>query len=278
MPDTSHGFIRLPGGRFHYQHWTGPHGDRPPALLLHGGTASTETWRHIAPVLAGTRPVYAVDLRGHGLSAQSPDDSYHLWLVADDITDFITVMGLERPLLIGHSWGAAVALVQAAACRTRRPAPDLSALVLEEVPPTMASPVLTEFAEAAAELAGSPADLIQAVIRAAGTQHTDAYVHTVAHGLHHTTPAAVRGVFADGARQGDLLPLLAAVSVPVLLLRSDPAVRSGIDTAAWRQARHHLPPDGRMTQIAGADHDIHRTHPGEFLAAVEEFTRARDRT
>ncbi|MET9557262.1 alpha/beta hydrolase [Streptomyces sp. NPDC006645] len=279
MPDTntSHAFIRLPGGRFHYRHWAGAYPDRPAALLLHGGTASTETWREIAPALAASRPVYAIDLRGHGLSTKPAQGGYHLWRAADDVTDFIAATGLERPLLIGHSWGAAVALVLAAASCTRRPAPELSALVLEEIPPTMASPVLAEFAEAAAELAGSPTQLLQAVIRTAGSRHTDAYVDTIAHGLHHTTPTAVRGVFADGAGQGDLLPLLADVSAPVLLLRSDPAVRSGIDGADWEQARHHLPPDGRMTQIAGADHDIHRTHPEEFLAALEEFTRVPDR-
>ncbi|MFJ4686719.1 alpha/beta fold hydrolase [Streptomyces sp. NPDC088789] len=278
MPDTHHGFTRLPAGRFHYQHWAGPDTDRPPALLLHGGTASTETWRHIAPALARTRTVYALDLRGHGLSTKPARGMYHLWRAADDVTDLITDLGLERPLLVGHSWGAAIALVLATGRRTRGPVPHLSALVLEEPPPTMASPVMAAFAEAAAELAGGPEDRLRHIIRTAGPRRSEGYVHTLTHGLHHTTPTAVRGLIADGADQGDLLPLLAAVPVPVLLLRSDPAVRSELDTAAWRQARHHLRPDGRMTQIADADHDIHRTHPEQFLAAVEEFTRTTDGT
>src|SRR5262245_42585751 len=43
-------------------------GNGPPVLLIHGFGASTYTWRHVAPKLAETNRVIAVDLKGFGQS------------------------------------------------------------------------------------------------------------------------------------------------------------------------------------------------------------------
>ncbi|MFE0188107.1 alpha/beta fold hydrolase [Streptomyces sp. NPDC058989] len=264
-------FVQLPEGPFHYRYWSGTPTGRPPALLLHGGAASTEVWNRIAPALARTRPVYAMDLRGHGLSPKTPIGTYQLWRAADDVTEFITALSLQQPMIIGHSWGAAVALVQAAAAGTRHPAPGTSALVLAEPPPTFTTPQVIESAEAAAELAGRPLDELSALCSVFFPDRDGTDLRALCHGLHHTTPAVIRSYTTDAAEHADLIPLIANARPPLLLMRSDPKVRSVIDTASWDRIHEHLPATGTMLHIPGADHDIHRSRPDAFLTTIQAF-------
>ena len=91
----------------------------PPAVLLHANSASAASWARVGPALADRFEVFALDLRGHGASAGA--GSYGLRAAADDVVDFFDALGLDRPLLVGHSWGAAVALVLASGAQSARP-------------------------------------------------------------------------------------------------------------------------------------------------------------
>jgi len=62
--------------------------------------------------------VVAADQRSHGLSDR-PDDGYGFDDTAADVMALIDALGLQRPVIVGHSWGASVALVVAAANRDR---------------------------------------------------------------------------------------------------------------------------------------------------------------
>lgn len=105
------------GMTLHYREWVGdgPRNDRAPILLLHGLASAAHIWDFTAPLLATDRRVVALDQRGHGLS-QKPDDGYDFaTIVADDVAA-ADALGLgERIVLVGHSWGANVALELAAA-------------------------------------------------------------------------------------------------------------------------------------------------------------------
>jgi N-formylmaleamate deformylase len=82
-------------------------GDRPPLLVLPGITSPAITWDFIVSTLRDlVRPV-VVDLRGRGLS--DPGASYTAAAFAQDATAVIRALGLRRPLVLGHSWGARVA-------------------------------------------------------------------------------------------------------------------------------------------------------------------------
>ncbi len=50
-----------------------------------------------------------MDQRGHGASAK-PEQGYDFATVSRDLTGLIEGLGMERPLIVGHSWGADVAL------------------------------------------------------------------------------------------------------------------------------------------------------------------------
>src|ERR1051325_6162925 len=95
--------------RFHYRDWNG-HGW--PTLLLHGLAATSHMWDLVAPLLDTSR-TNALDLRGHGLS-DKPDCPYTFDEIGGDVLAALDAMHFERPILVGHSWGAQVALWVAA--------------------------------------------------------------------------------------------------------------------------------------------------------------------
>ncbi len=84
-----------------------------PVLLLHGFVESADTWQDTAALLARDHRVYAIDLDGFGYSSRvAPYTTGH---VTEQVEDFIAAMHLVRPLLVGHSSGAAVAAAVALA-------------------------------------------------------------------------------------------------------------------------------------------------------------------
>jgi pimeloyl-ACP methyl ester carboxylesterase len=102
--------VDLRAGTFHYRDWGGK---GRPLLLLHGAGFTARQWDMVAPILAQSGRVFAPDLRGHGESAK-PDKGYDLDSEVDDVRQFAASLALEAPILVGHSWGASIALRYAA--------------------------------------------------------------------------------------------------------------------------------------------------------------------
>ncbi len=102
--------------------------DDVPIVMLHGLSATADAWRLVASPLCRQHHVIAFDLRGHGQSDQ-PDNGYDLVTIAEDVIQGMATLGLGQVALVGHGWGARVALVLAA----RHPA-LVSHLVLVDCP------------------------------------------------------------------------------------------------------------------------------------------------
>lgn len=96
--------------RFHYRDWNG-HGW--PTLLLHGISSTSHIWDLVAPLLAEEARTVALDLRGHGQS-DKPDGDYSFESITGDILGVLAALKYERPVIVGHSWGANVGLHLAA--------------------------------------------------------------------------------------------------------------------------------------------------------------------
>jgi len=95
------------GLSLHLREWTG---DREPFVLLHGLSSNSRTWESVAAQLAAAgHPVFAVDQRGHGLS-DKPDEGYDFATITADLARLIDRLKLDRPLLVGQSWGGNVLL------------------------------------------------------------------------------------------------------------------------------------------------------------------------
>ncbi len=102
--------------------------DEIPIVLLHGLGATADTWRLVAQGLYHKHLVIAFDLRGHGES-EKPEIGYDVTTVAEDVIQGMAALGLGQVVLVGHGWGARVALVLAA----RHPA-LISHLILVDCP------------------------------------------------------------------------------------------------------------------------------------------------
>ena len=140
-PDSS--FVDVGDLRLHYLAWDGelarknrpegnrvvePDNDDVPIILLHGLSATADTWKLVAEHLYQSYHVIAFDLRGHGLSDQ-PANGYDLVTIAEDVIRGMAALGLGQVALVGHGWGARVALPLAA----RHPA-LISHLILVDCP------------------------------------------------------------------------------------------------------------------------------------------------
>jgi pimeloyl-ACP methyl ester carboxylesterase len=88
-------------------------GQGPPVLLIHGFGASTYTWRHIAPELARSHRVIAVDLKGFGQSDKPFDERYSVFDQAELLTQLIEEHDLRDLTVVGHSYGGGIALLLA---------------------------------------------------------------------------------------------------------------------------------------------------------------------
>ena len=88
------------------------HGTGRPLILLHGGLGSGEMFGPNLPVLADHHEVIAVDLQGHGRTADI-DRPIDIRLMADDIAALIDHLGLDRPDVVGYSLGGGVAFFTA---------------------------------------------------------------------------------------------------------------------------------------------------------------------
>jgi pimeloyl-ACP methyl ester carboxylesterase len=89
------------------------HGAGRPLILLHGGLGSGEMFGPVLPQLTQRHQVIAVDLQGHGRTADI-DRPIDVRLMADDIAALIDHLGLEKPDVVGYSLGGGVALQTAA--------------------------------------------------------------------------------------------------------------------------------------------------------------------
>ena len=87
-------------------HWAEA-GDGDPVVLLHGIPESWKCWKHQIPKLATQFKVYAIDLKGYGLSDKREGD-YSMNNVASEILDLLDYLEISSFRLAGHDWGVAI--------------------------------------------------------------------------------------------------------------------------------------------------------------------------
>jgi pimeloyl-ACP methyl ester carboxylesterase len=227
--------------------------------------------------------VFALDHRGHGESERAGDG----YLVADychDAAAFVRATFSEPVTVIGHSLGAMVALSLAAEC-----ASNLTRVVLEDPPfHTMgrdigATPYVAQFT-GMREAARRGGDMIAMTDRLAeirlpsaqgmvrlGDVRDRASLEFSAECLAAIDPEVltplIEARWLDGYDPASLWP---RVTCPALLLQGDPAAGGAFRDedlfAARRAVAKH-----QHRRFDGVGHQIHRTCPGEFLAALRAF-------
>ena len=84
-------------------------GDGPPVLLLHGYVGDHRTWRPQLDALSDEFDVVAWDAPGYGGSSDPPEE-FTLAEFADALAAFVAATELERPHVVGLSFGGGLAL------------------------------------------------------------------------------------------------------------------------------------------------------------------------
>jgi pimeloyl-ACP methyl ester carboxylesterase len=103
-------FIAVDGLQLRYRSWGEPGAGRPALLLIHGFGNSLQSFRELAPRLAGCCHVIAIDLPGYGLSSKPVDFDYRNGPQAGVMVRAARALGLADVIYVGHSLGGAIAL------------------------------------------------------------------------------------------------------------------------------------------------------------------------
>lgn len=120
--NTQEHVISVNGVRVHYVEA----GVGPAVVLIHGNAGSVDDFSYRAVrVLCGEFKTVAIDRPGHGKSDRLTKDPARLESQAKLLHDTLAALGIRRPILIGHSWGASLALAYAI-----RYQDDISSMVL----------------------------------------------------------------------------------------------------------------------------------------------------
>jgi pimeloyl-ACP methyl ester carboxylesterase len=256
------GSLQARSTRLSYLQW-GSEG--PDVLLLHGVTSNAQTWWRVGPRLVqlGFR-VVAFDMPGHGHSGETAD--HRVESVAQLIAEAAAGLGMERMLLIGHSWGGAVALAMAARAAERvtrlvliDPALNLTAEVGKTRVPTFTKGI------------GSSIDVLAPAYAQANPDWHEQDVHWKAEAMQQCRAEAVIGFFTKSG-DWDLTPKLAEVKVPLLLLVADP-LATIIDAGTRGRAEPHLGRESaRMVIVPKTSHNMYRGAGYEpTLAAITDW-------
>ena len=233
----------------------------PPFVFVHGWTCNHRDFAPQVEHFGRRHRVIAVDLRGHGAS-DAPQQRYTVPGFADDVAWLCAQLGVDRPVLVGHSMGGAIVLEVAA----RHPDVPRAIVMLDAAPiadPAAADSALVALA-AALEGPDGAAARAQLIEHAVGNLGRDAQLQARVRGDMAATPdhVAQSCIAAMGEWDG---PAAARVCrVPALHIAADEPIN---DAASLRA----LNPLLRTGQTVGAGHFNQLEVPDQVNAMIERF-------
>ena len=258
-------------------------GQGPVLLLLHGLGCDHTTWEPVIDTLAKRYTVIAPDLLGHGQSAK-PRADYSVGGYANAMRDLITVLGIDKVTVVGHSFGGGIAMQFAYQFpeRTERLilvasgglGPDVSPAIraittpgFHQVMGLLTLPGVRHVGMAGLRaLSGAPLKHARDLDEVANIYDSfkDPYAR---HAIQHVVRAVVdwRGQIVTMA---DRAYLTEAMPMCVVWGRDDRVI----------PVRHadnvgELAPLARIEVIPNAGHFPHKDHPHRFAKIVHEFIR-----
>ncbi|HXS72744.1 MAG TPA: alpha/beta fold hydrolase [Rhodanobacteraceae bacterium] len=257
--------------------------EAPPLLALHGWLDNAASFAALAPLLAHYFRVIALDLPGHGRSAHLPAgvSRYHVMDYVDDVLDAADALQLSRFDLLGHSLGAGVASLVAAAAPTRieklalieglGPLADDGAQTLvrwreaeTQRSATRRAPRIFASIDEALAARVAVGDLESGEARALVTRG----VRAVEGGYAWSSDARLRLPTPLRIDEQQLRRLLAGIEAPTLLLLADP--ETPYLPRATMEARAASVRDIRIERIGGRHH-LHVQYPKQVAERLLAF-------
>jgi pimeloyl-ACP methyl ester carboxylesterase len=232
-----------------------------PLLLLHGLSDSWHSFLPLLPHLPRGVRVLALSQRGHGQSSK-PRDGYGLETLAEDAKAFLDAKHIGRAVIAGHSLGAAVASLLAAAHPERIAGLALlgafadfrgnaGVIELRQEIQDLTDPIDPEFARAFQ---------ISTIARMVDDDFLDLVVDDS-----QTLPAFAWRALADALMASDLPAAFARIEAPTSLIWGDqdafvPRGEQDMMLAAIRNAT--------LRVLPGTGHAVHWDRPGETAAII----------
>lgn len=254
----------------HYLDWGTP--GRPSLLCLHGITQTAHSWDDVAPALARTHHVRALDQRGHGDSTWAPDGDYRLGTQSQDVEGVLLAIDAAPAIVVALSMGGLVALTLAA----RRPELVRALVVVDIAPEVQRGGVdnIRSFVAATDEL-----DTFEDFVQRAHSFNPRRSLDNIRERLRHNLKQLPSGRWtwkydpalrnparvADGMH--DLWEQVARIRCPVLIVRGGESDILAPEVAA----RFGSVVGAEVRTVAGAGHSVMGDNPAGFLAAVEPF-------
>lgn len=236
------------------------HGHGPlPVLLVHGMAGEAGFWSSTIRALGPAYRLIVPELRGHGRSAQPADGNYSIGGCDADLAAVIDGLELERVVLVGHSYGASVAMAAAA----QRPERVAGMLLLDP----------------AGDFSYVPPEALEGFL--AGIDHDAHYTETVEgafdvalEGASAETERRVRAAILAAPR-----PMIRAMYHSLLRFKplaaldkySGPLLLVTAPANASPFALHALRPDAPRRSLASVSHWVMLDHPKAVAQLVVEF-------
>ncbi len=270
MSGWQSGDLQVNGLRLHY---TRTGGAKPPLVLAHGFSDDGSCWTPVAKALEADYDIIMPDVRGHGFS-EAPEKGYTTLEQANDLKQIINALGLKKPLILGHSMGAIVALALAGI------EPKLPRAILLEDPPAwwyqggMPPPMTAEqFAKMRADFAGfkqmTREELIAKQHQSSPTW-SDEELGPWADSKLRLSPNIVEIFESNMAASIDWPVVLHQITCPALLITAD-VKRGAIVSAEGTAALKKIIPQLQSVHITDAGHCIHREQMNVYMASVKAF-------
>jgi pimeloyl-ACP methyl ester carboxylesterase len=248
-------------------------GQGPPLVLLHGGLDDSRSWERQVDGLADQLTVLAWDAPGCGLSSDVPE-SWRMLDFADALAGWLDAIGVQRPHILGLSWGSSVALE----LYHRHPTVPRSLILASAYAGWAGSLPHDEVAARLRSVLGaadSPREtLLQdwagllgpAVPAKLVAEQMDIWMDNAA-GQH---PGGYRAI-AHSMAEADLRSVLPEIRIPTLLLYGELDQRAPV---AVGKDLHAAIPAAEMVVIPGAGHLMNIEAPEEFNFQVRRFIRS----
>ena len=273
--------IEVDGGRLHVDD-LGDRGGDVALVLVHGASGNMEDMRlALADALSARWRVILIDRPGRGWSARgAAPDASSPQRQADIVAQALAKIGVKRAIVVGHSWGGALATAFA----IRHPAMTAGLVLLAPTSHPWKGGVSWYYTLATAPVLGpvfvhtllSPIGALLVEGAAASVFHPQTppenYVKRSATWLV-LRPSAFMANARDVTDLKDnldrLVPLYPKIAAPTVILTGDrdTAVSNDIHSAALVQAI----PDARLEMLPGVGHMPHHARLDRVVAAIEEI-------
>jgi len=258
-------------------------GSGPALLLLHGLGCDHTTWLPVIDALARRYTVVAPDLLGHGAS-DKPRADYSVGGFANGMRDLMTVLGIDKATVVGHSFGGGVAMQFAYQFpeRTERLVLVGSGGLGPEVSPAIRAITTTGFHQVMGLLT-LPG------IRHVGTCGLRALSRTgIKEFRDFDEVASIYDSFRDPAARAAVRHVVRAVvdwqgqivtmadrayltdAMPMCVLWGD---QDRVIPVSHAERAAELAPDARVEILPNAGHFPHKDHPERFVKILHDFIR-----